>query len=139
MPRLTIGKLRGMQQISDQDGVVRVIAIDHRGSLKKLLQKAMPVPWVILSAGDTFSLFQRMVETACLAGASGFMVGRAVWQEGMVLPEAAQRDDFLKTTARARLGMLSAIAKAYARPWSWRFGQPAVEQGWPKNYAEAIS
>lgn len=106
----------------------------------KALTASSPVPWVILSAGETFSLFERMVQIACQEGASGFMVGRAIWQEGMALPEAAQRDRFLATTATSRLRKLSAIATAYARPWTWRFDlRSAVEEGWQASYAEALS
>jgi tagatose 1,6-diphosphate aldolase len=42
MATLTVGKQRGMQQISNGRGVITVTAIDHRGSLKRMLEKAMP-------------------------------------------------------------------------------------------------
>lgn len=102
------------------------------------LTETSPVPWVILSAGETFKVFQHQVEIACQEGASGFMVGRAIWQEGMTMPQAAQRDRFLETTAVSRLQILTAIANAYATPWKAKFpdlgtGQP-MEEGWHIAY-----
>ena len=102
------------------------------------LTETSPVPWVILSAGETFSVFQRQVEIACQEGASGFMVGRAIWQEGMTLPDAAQRDRFLQTTAISRLQILTAIANAYGTPWTAKFSDPdwglAMQEGWHMAY-----
>lgn len=106
----------------------------------RALTMSTPVPWVIHSSGEPFALFERMLQAACQEGASGFLVGRAIWQEGMALPEAAARDRFLKTTATSRLRKLSAIATAFARPWTWRagLGNP-VEEGWQEHYAEVAS
>ena len=95
----------------------------------RALTMSSPVPWAIFSAGEAFSLVERMVQTACQEGASGFMVGRAIWQEGMTLSEAAERDGFLATTAASRLRKLSAIATAHARPWTWRFGLRHAGEG----------
>jgi len=38
-------------------------------------------PWAILSGGGTFESFAHQVEVAVGSGASGFMVGRALWGE----------------------------------------------------------
>ncbi len=45
------------------------------------LNDASLTPWVILSAGVDFDTFCTQVEIACKAGASGFLGGRAIWQE----------------------------------------------------------
>jgi len=36
------GKLRGIQQLANAQGVITVTALDHRGSLRQSLQRAMP-------------------------------------------------------------------------------------------------
>jgi tagatose-1,6-bisphosphate aldolase len=104
------------------------------------LTAASPVPWVLLSAGETFDVFQRLTALACQEGASGFMVGRAIWQEAMALAEPAARDRFLATTGASRLRILAALAEAYATPWTARFGDPrqdaAAQDGWHRQYAE---
>ena len=104
------------------------------------LNAASPVPWVLLSAGETFDVFQRLTAIACQEGASGFMVGRAIWQEAMALPDPAAREQFLATTGASRLRILTAIADAYATPWTAKFGDPAIgpaaQDGWYPQYAE---
>lgn len=93
-----------------------------------------PVPWVILSAAERFTVFQRLVEIACEEGASGFMVGRAIWQEAMTLASAEEREQALCSTALSRLEMLNAIANYRARPWYEHYPLPTVEDGWHRRY-----
>jgi tagatose 1,6-diphosphate aldolase len=100
----------------------------------RALTAASPVPWVLLSAGESFDVFERLTGLACQEGASGFMVGRAIWQEAMSLADPAARERFLATTGASRLRILSALADAYATPWTARFGDPAggaaAQEGW---------
>jgi tagatose 1,6-diphosphate aldolase len=100
----------------------------------QLLTAISPVPWVILSAAERFSVFQRLVEIACEEGASGFMVGRAIWQEAMTLASAAEREQMLQTTSLSRLEILNALANYRARPWYEQYPQPAVVEGWHRSY-----
>jgi tagatose 1,6-diphosphate aldolase len=106
----------------------------------RALTEAAPVPWVLLSAGESFDVFERLTRIACQEGASGFMVGRAIWQEAMTLPDPAARDRFLETTAVSRLRILSALADAYAAPWTARFADPAAgplaRDGWHVEYGD---
>lgn len=48
--QLAIGKLRGLQQLADRRGVFTMLALDHRGSLRKALNPAAPgqVPYEVL-------------------------------------------------------------------------------------------
>ncbi|HEY8491963.1 MAG TPA: tagatose 1,6-diphosphate aldolase [Dehalococcoidia bacterium] len=100
---------------------------------------ASPVPWVVLSAGVAYEDFRRQVELACRGGASGFLGGRAIWQEAFQQGgrEAARR--FLRTTAAARLEELAEIAARHGRPWHQvhRDRYPEVEsfsEDWPAAY-----
>jgi tagatose 1,6-diphosphate aldolase len=106
----------------------------------RALGEAAGVPWVLLSAGETFDVFQRLTAIACQESASGFMVGRAVWQEAMALPDPAARDRFVETTAVSRLRILTALAEAHATPWTARFADPAtgpaMREGWHLGYPE---
>ncbi|HEV2235973.1 MAG TPA: tagatose 1,6-diphosphate aldolase [Ktedonobacterales bacterium] len=99
------------------------------------LTAASAVPWVILSAAERFGVFQRLVEIACEEGASGFMVGRAIWQEAMALPDAEEREHALRSTALSRLQVLNAIASYRARPWPEHYPALAVAEGWHQRYA----
>jgi len=95
------------------------------------------VPWVLLSAGVDFATFQRQVEIACEAGASGFLAGRAVWQEAMLLPDATEREHYLQTIAVSRLRILVDIANYRATPWPERVAAgllPQLQAGWYAAY-----
>lgn len=103
------------------------------------LNEASPVPWVILSAGVDFEVFCKQVEIACRAGASGFLGGRAIWQEAMHMEDISQRVRYLETTVVDRLKRLADIAAKYAIPWYRKFGLQSnqlttVAEDWYRIY-----
>lgn len=81
------------------------------------LSRASTCPWIILSAGVTFEQFERQTLVACQNGASGVLVGRAVWAEAADLA-GAERATFLQTTAVERMQRLTAVITAHGRPWT---------------------
>lgn len=101
------------------------------------LTEVAGVPWVLLSAGVDFATFQRQVEIGCEEGASGFLAGRAIWQEAMALTDAAAREHFLRTIAVSRLRILVNIANYRATPWPERMpaaSLPQAAEGWHATY-----
>ena len=101
------------------------------------LDHASAVPWVLLSGGVDEATFEAQVETACLAGASGVVVGRSVWAEAATMaPEA--RDAFLASEGRRRLSRLVDLVEACARPWHERKNRvtsaPAPGELWYREY-----
>lgn len=74
------------------------------------------VPWTLLSAGVGYDTFLRQVEMACKAGASGVIVGRAVWSDVIKL-QGSERETFLKTTARERMEALARTCAQHAQNW----------------------
>ncbi len=90
--------------------------------LCRKLDASSQVPWVILSAGVDFDLFYQQVEIACQAGASGFLGGRAIWQEAMHIDDARERVKYLSTVGVDRLKKLTEIASKYAVPWYKKSG-----------------
>jgi len=90
--------------------------------LCRQLDAASPVPWVVLSAAVDFETFCQQVEIACQGGASGFLAGRAIWQEAMHLGKAKERIKFLATVGADRLKKLNEIAAKYATPWYRKLG-----------------
>jgi tagatose 1,6-diphosphate aldolase len=112
------------------------------GRLLKLCQalnQASRLPWVLLSAGVDFDSFKKQVGIACKAGASGFLAGRAVWQEGAQICSRKERMRFFHNTAAPRLKELAEIADSYGKPWYYRlkaenakFVPPA--EGWYLSY-----
>jgi len=107
--------------------------------LCRQLDASSRVPWVILSAGVDFELFCQEVEIACQGGASGFLGGRAIWQEAIHLDDARERTHYLKTVAVERLKRLNEIAARYAVPWYKKQGLTAREltsipETWYREY-----
>jgi tagatose 1,6-diphosphate aldolase len=103
------------------------------------LNQASPLPWVLLSAGVDFESFRKQVEIACRAGASGFLAGRALWQEGAQIRAREERMNFFRNTAAPRLKELAEIADSYGRPWYSRLGAESgkfakVTEGWYRSY-----
>lgn len=96
---------------------------------------ACGVPWVLLSGGVEFATFRRQVELACEAGASGVIVGRAVWAEATRLHGAA-RAEFLSGTASERMGELSAICARSGRDWRSRVERPSLALHWHEDFGE---
>jgi tagatose 1,6-diphosphate aldolase len=86
------------------------------------LDMSSQVPWVVLSAGVDFELFCQQVEIACQGGASGFLGGRAIWQEAMYIDDTRERVHFLSTVGADRLKRLNEIASKYAVPWYKKLG-----------------
>ena len=91
------------------------------------------VPWVLLSAGVNFEIFERQVEIACQSGASGFLGGRAIWKE-CVSMSPAERQKFLEGTAQDRLKRLNDLTHQHARPWTDFYTQPAIRENWYADY-----
>lgn len=100
------------------------------------LDEAAPVPWALLSGGDPYDLFREQIRVACSAGASGFLVGRALWA-----PHVTGRGSRLTPAAgdllRDRFRELSTIAAEHGRSWRERFAMSPVTEQWYRSYGEA--
>jgi tagatose-1,6-bisphosphate aldolase len=88
------------------------------------------VPWVLLGGGASEDVIGGQIEDACRAGASGFIVGRTLFDAGLVTdPEESRRA--LVSHSRPLLERLAAIAERLATPWRERVGElPQPPRGW---------
>jgi tagatose 1,6-diphosphate aldolase len=91
------------------------------------------VPWVLLSAGVDFNIFAEQTQIACQAGASGFLAGRAIWKEAVVMKDD-ERHQFMQQTATPRLKRLVEIAATHARPWTQFYEPLPATSNWYKQY-----
>ena len=96
------------------------------------ISAASITPWILLSAAVDYDIFLRQVEVACEAGASGIAVGRAVWQEAVVM-NGDERIRFLRTTAHERLSRLGSLCHALAKPYT-DFYTADAPFDWYKTY-----
>ena len=103
------------------------------------LDAASSAPWILLSGGVSFEEFALQVRIACQSGASGFLVGRAVWQEAMALRDGGERRRWLETIGVQRLNQLGQIVGEHGRPW-WKkwVSNPSelivVDENWYARY-----
>lgn len=97
------------------------------------LDAAAPVPWALLSGGDPYEAFRDQVRVACAAGASGFMVGRALWGDYVTAPPA-DRPRLMEEVVRPRFRELAALAREHGRDWGARHVLPDVDERWYLTY-----
>lgn len=102
------------------------------------LNAASRPPWALLSAGVRFEQFADQLRTACEAGASGFVCGRALWREAVEIVDEAERKTFLRTTMPTRMDTLVDIASTHGSAWSERpshkHGLEDAPEGWYASY-----
>lgn len=88
---------------------------DARGCER--IAQVLSTPWAVLSAGVAFESFQEVLRIACdHGGASGFIAGRAIWQEAVGMDRQA-RQTFLRETGRRRLNACVEAIQGRARPY----------------------
>jgi tagatose-1,6-bisphosphate aldolase len=97
------------------------------------LNAACTVPWALLSAGVNYETFVRQAKIACEAGASGVIVGRAVWAEAVTL-QGIEREAFITTIARERMRTLADACSEHATPYYERITMPDSSPNWFESY-----
>jgi tagatose 1,6-diphosphate aldolase len=93
------------------------------------LNEACNIPWAILSGGVDYATFLKQARIACEAGASGVIVGRAVWAEAVALQGVA-RTEFINSTMLKRVREIAALCDQYAEPWTERVKAPDAGVQW---------
>lgn len=97
--------------------------VDNLGKL----DEAAIRPWVLLSAGEKFDLFAQQVELAVKAGCSGYMAGRAIFNEYFEQTTPGARRKFLETIAKERMRLLNKHVDSHAHSWLDRYGISPAE------------
>ena len=91
------------------------------------------IPWVLLGGGASEDVIGGQIEDACRAGSSGFIVGRTLFDAGLVADPDASRHA-LETHSRPLLERLAAIAERLAVPWRERVGAlPQPPRDWYRS------
>jgi tagatose-1,6-bisphosphate aldolase len=106
-----------------------------RVAARSLNEACGAVPWALLSAGVDFATFKRQAQIACAAGASGVIVGRAVWANAGKL-SGVERDQWLQEVARPHMAELAQICAEHAHDWRKRVAAPTVAGDWYESYGE---
>ena len=79
------------------------------------------VPWVLLGGGADAASLEQHIREACSAGASGFIVGRTLWDQTLD-DDATESERLLAEVSLPLLERLRAIARLHATPWRERVG-----------------
>jgi len=114
-----------------------ILKVQYPGSLKacEAMDEACgpEVPWALLGGGAGAEQVTEQIEQACTAGASGFVVGRTLFQPGLVRdPEESERR--LREESIPLLEEWTAAARRSGRPWRDRVGViPAPQLGWYRH------
>ena len=75
----------------------------------QLISKEVRVPWVLLSAGVNIRIFKEQLKIAMRNGCSGFLAGRAVWQDALKFKDKNKRLRWLRTKGLANLKALNKL------------------------------
>lgn len=82
------------------------------------LGNAAARPWVMLSAGAGQDAFLRVLDYAYLAGASGYLAGRAIWwQAGQTFPDLEAMRSRLAAESVPYMHSINRVTDELARPW----------------------
>jgi tagatose 1,6-diphosphate aldolase len=106
------------------------------------MAKLIPNPWVMLSAGAGAADFEKSLQYAYRAGASGYLAGRAIWSEAFdAFPDYGRLENLLKARSNEILARLNELTDRAAKRWfdHPRFGgvlpkPDAIEGVFPQAY-----
>lgn len=89
-----------------------VFKLEYPGSLdlcRQITKQLDKTPWILLSRGASFDVFKHYLKEAISVGCTGFLVGRALWQEIGILKEL-EKEKFIQKTIPQRFKELKEIA-----------------------------
>lgn len=104
---------RSAKEFSKKKYNAAILKLQYPGNLKtcKKITKNIPQPWVLLTAGIPFKDFAKQLKIAKKGGCSGFLAGRAVWQDALKIKSIKKQNDWLKTKGVKNIKTLLRIMK----------------------------
>jgi tagatose 1,6-diphosphate aldolase len=104
--------VRSLQMLLESGVVPDVWKLEYPGDLescKKVSQLVGQTPWILLTRGEKFVVFEKQLQNAVAAGAVGFLAGRALWQEISDYKTDLEKKDFLSTVVADRFRKIVGI------------------------------
>ncbi len=102
---------KALSYFTDNNITPDVFKLEYPGSreeCKKITDLTKSIPWILLTRGKRFAIFKQELEIAISEGASGFLAGRALWQELFNL-QRQEKEHFLNNTLPKRFSEISEI------------------------------
>ena len=104
--------LRALQMLLKNKIVPDVWKLEYPGDLtscEKISQLVDKTPWILLTRGEKFAVFEKQLAEAVAGGAVGFLAGRALWQEIGDYQTDEEKKNFLNTVVADRFRKISKI------------------------------
>jgi tagatose-1,6-bisphosphate aldolase len=74
------------------------------------------IPWILLTRGENFHIFKHQLTEATVNGCSGFLAGRALWQEIGQYQSEGKRKEFLSAVVTKRFAAIAKIVENKTLP-----------------------
>lgn len=81
-------------------------------------------------------MFCQQVKISCQSGASGFIVGRAVWGDACKIANNSERIEWLESVGHERIKRLNDIANEFATPWTDIYHPSEITTSWYADYPD---
>ncbi|TSC83788.1 MAG: tagatose 1,6-diphosphate aldolase [Parcubacteria group bacterium Gr01-1014_13] len=104
--------LRSLEMLLQKDVVPDVWKLEYPGDLsscEEITKLVGKTPWILLTRGEKFVVFENQLAEAVVSGAVGFLAGRALWQEISDYKTDSEKKEFLNTIVADRFGTISEI------------------------------
>lgn len=106
------------------------------------LTKRTSVPWVVLSAGVGYDDFATQIQIASEAGASGYVAGRSIWRDALLIHDPAKRNGAI-AEIKHRFDHLNELTRRGGRPvQAWRPLDDALDgvtEEWYRGWHAPVS
>ncbi len=104
--------LRSLEMLLKENVVPDVWKLEFPGDLstcEQITKLVGETPWILLTRGEKFAIFEKQLAEAVAGGAVGFLAGRALWQEISDYKTDSEKKEFLNTVVADRFKKISEI------------------------------
>lgn len=105
----TEATIQSANEFKKKEYNVAIFKLEYPGSsagCRQITQMLGKRPWVLLSAGKSMKLFAKELQTATGNGCSGFLAGRAIWQDGLKIRNEAKRGEWFEKSGVKHINRL---------------------------------
>jgi tagatose 1,6-diphosphate aldolase len=105
--------LQSVNEFKKKEYNVSIFKLEYPGSkegCRKITKMLGRKPWVLLSAGKPMKTFAKELKTAMKTGCSGFLAGRAIWQDGLKIRNDSKRQEWFAKQGVKHINRLINIA-----------------------------
>ncbi len=101
--------IQSVNEFRKKEYNVSIFKLEYPGSstgCRKITQMLDKKPWVLLSAGKPMNVFANELKIAMKTGCSGFLAGRAIWQDGLKIRNNEKRSEWFEKSGVKHINRL---------------------------------